>query len=75
MVKIAGDSASNGNESGTSFQRALFFKEIGFNLFDTMIYAKVPRGAVGNNKTYWQAFDYMFILSKGQPKTINLIKN
>ena len=42
-------------------------------MFDTMIYAKPPRGAVGNNKTYWQTFEYMFVLSKGKPKTINLI--
>ena len=38
-----------------------------------MIYLKPPRGAVGNNKTYWQTFEYMFILSKGIPNTINLI--
>ena len=40
-----------------------------------MIYQKKPRGAVGNNKTYWQTFEYMFVLSKGLPKTINLIKD
>ena len=53
----------------------LFFKEVGFNLFDTMIYTKKPRNAVGNNKTHWQTFEYMFIFSKGTPKTINLIKD
>jgi site-specific DNA-methyltransferase (adenine-specific) len=40
-----------------------------------MIYSKPPRGAVGNNRTYWQSFEYMFVLSKGYPKTINLIKD
>ena len=73
VVWIVGDSTIKGSESGTSFKQALFFKEIGFELFDTMIYAKPPRGAVGNNKTYWQTFEYMFILAKGKPKTINLI--
>ncbi len=73
VVWVIGDQTTKGNESGTSFVHALYFKEIGFNLFDTMIYAKKPRGAVGNNKTYWQAFEYMFVLSKGTPKTINLI--
>lgn len=73
VVWIVGDSSIRGNESGTSFRQALFFKECGFNLFDTMIYYKTPRGAVGSKKTYWQSFEYMFILSKGQPKTINLI--
>jgi len=75
LVWISGDKTSNGNESGTSFKQALYFKEIGFHLFDTMIYAKKPRGAVGNNKSYWQSVDYMFVLSKGFPKTINLIKD
>jgi DNA modification methylase len=73
VVWVVGDATINGSESGTSFRQALYFKECGFNLFDTMIYAKQPRGAVGNNNTYWQTFEYMFILSKGIPKKINLI--
>jgi DNA modification methylase len=75
VVWIVGDATIAGSESGTSFRQALFFKECGFNLFDTMIYLKPPRGAVGNNNTYWQSFEYMFILCKGKPKTINLIKD
>lgn len=74
-VWIVGDATIKGSETGTSFKQALYFKEIGFNLFDTMIYQKTPRGAVGSNKTYWQTFEYMFILSKGTPKTINLLKD
>jgi len=73
VVWVVNDSSYGANETGTSFRQALYFKEIGFNLFDTMIYAKPPRGAVGNNKSYWQTFEYMFVLSKGSPKTINLI--
>jgi len=75
VVWIVGDQTIKGDETGTSFRQALYFKQVGFNLFDTMIYLKTPRGAVGNNKTYWQAFEYMFMLSKGTPKTINLIKD
>ena len=75
VVWVVGDQTIKGNETGTSFRQALYFKEIGFNLFDTMIYLKPPRGAVGNNKTYWQSFEYMFVFSRGQPKTINLIKD
>lgn len=73
VVWIVSDATTSGNETGNSFRQALFFKECGFNLFDTMIYSKPPRGAVGNNTTYWQSFEYMFVLSKGRPKTINLI--
>jgi site-specific DNA-methyltransferase (adenine-specific) len=75
VVWVVGDSTIKGSETGTSFKQALFFKQIGFNLHDTMIYEKPPRGAVGNNRGYWQSFEYMFVLSKGKPKTINLIKD
>jgi site-specific DNA-methyltransferase (adenine-specific) len=75
IIWVIGDQTIKGNETATSFKNALLFKEKGFNLFDTMIYQKMPRGAVGNNKTYWQTFDYMFVFSKGNPKTINLIKD
>ncbi len=75
VVWVVGDQTIKGDETGSSFRQALYFKQVGFNLFDTMIYLKTPRGAVGNNRTYWQAFEYMFILSKGTPKTINLIRD
>ena len=52
IVWVVGDQTKNGDESGTSFRQALHFKEVGFNLFDTMIYLKAPRGASGNNTTY-----------------------
>jgi len=75
VVWVVADQTIKGDETGTSFKHALYFKQIGFDLFDTMIYLKPPRGAVGNNKTYWQTFEYMFVFSKGTPKTINLIKD
>lgn len=75
VIWVVGDSTIAGNETGNSFRQALFFKECGFNLFDTMIYSKPPRGACGNNTTYWQSYEYMFVFSKGKPKTLNLIKD
>jgi len=38
VVWVVGDATINGSETGTSFRQALYFKEIGFNLHDTMIY-------------------------------------
>ena len=73
IVWIVGDQTKNGDESGTSFRQALHFKDSGFNLFDTIIYLKPPRGAVGNNMGYWQTFEYMFVLTKGRPSTVNLL--
>lgn len=75
VVWVVGDQTKNGNESGTSFRQALHFKKVGFNLFDTMIYLKPPRGACGNNQSYWQAFEYMFVFSKGKPRVINLLQD
>lgn len=40
VVWIVGDATRKGSETGTSFQQALSFKEIGFNLHDTMIFKK-----------------------------------
>lgn len=73
VVWNVNDSTINGNETGNSFRQALYFKEIGFNLHDTMIWIKDGGGAVGSNKCYTQNFEYMFVFSKGTPKTIHLI--
>ena len=73
VVWVVGDATVKGNETGTSFKQALWFKECGFNLHDTMIWVKDGGGAVGSNKCYTQNFEYMFVFSKETPKTINLI--
>jgi len=74
VVWIVGDKTVKGSESGTSFRQALFFKECGFNLHDTMIYQKDSISFPETNR-YSQIFEYMFILSKGKPKTVNIIKD
>lgn len=74
IVWIVNDKTEKGSETGTSFKQALFFKEIGLNLHDTMIYQKDNPPPVGGNKRYYSSFEYMFILSKGSPKTFNPIK-
>ena len=72
VVWIVGDSTVKGSESGTSFKQALYFKEIGFNLHDTMIYRKINYIPLTHNR-YEQEFEYMFIFSKGKPKTFKPI--
>lgn len=74
VVWVVGDATIKGSETGTSFKQALFFKECGFNLHDTMIYAKNNPIPLTHNR-YEQQFEYMFILSKGKPKTFNPIKS
>ena len=73
VVWVVGDATINGSETGTSFKQALYFKEIGFNLHDTMIWEKTGRGSVGSKYCYWQNFEYMFIFSIGRPKSFNPI--
>ncbi len=68
IVWIVNDATINGSETGTSFRQALFFKEIGLNLHDTMIWHK-PNAMPNVDKTrYCQSFEYMFVLTKGKPK-------
>ena len=69
VVWVVGDSTQKGSETGTSFRQALFAKECGFNLHDTMIYQKSTPPLTHNR--YEQNFEYMFVWSKGKPNTFN----
>jgi site-specific DNA-methyltransferase (adenine-specific) len=72
VVWVVGDATNKGSETGTSFRQALFFKECGFDLYDTMIYQKTGTPFPQKNR-YNQTFEYMFVLSKGKPNTFNPI--
>lgn len=73
VVWVVADATINGSETGTSFKQALFFKDVGFNVHDTMIYGKNNFVPLTHNR-YEQQFEYMFIFSKGKPKTFNAIR-
>jgi len=73
VVWVVGDATIKGSETGTSFKQALYFKECGFNLHDTMIYEKAGLAFPGLTR-YYQIFEYMFVFSKGKPK-FNPIKD
>lgn len=73
VVWVVGDATIKGSETGTSFRQALWAKECGFNLHDTMIYLKNSYPFPPKNR-YYQQFEYMFIFSKSKPKTTNLLK-
>ena len=74
IVWVVNDQVKNGGETGSSFKQALKFMEIGFTLYDTMIYHK--NGApFPESGRYSQVFEYMFVFSKGKPKTVNLLKD
>ena len=75
VVWVVADATVRGSETGTSLRQALWAKECGFNLHDTMIYQKAGTGACGSNKSYWQSWEYMFIFSKNTPRTVNRIRD
>ena len=75
VVWVVNDQVIKGSESGTSFRQALKFMDAGFLLHDTMIYEKNSSSYPSSVKSnrYTQIFEYMFVFSKGKPKTSNLI--
>ena len=74
VVWIVNDQTINGSETGSSFRQALYAMECGFNLHDTMIWSKSAVTFPDANR-YLPSFEYMFVFSKGAPKTYNPIKD
>jgi len=74
VVWVVGDATVKGSETGTSFRQSLYFMECGFNLHDTMIYEKY-QACFGSNNCYLQAFEYMFVFSKGKPRAMNFMRD
>lgn len=74
VVWIIGDATVKGSETGTSFKQALYFKDIGFNIHDTMIWSK-GSCPFPDKTRYYQSFEYMFIFSKGKIKTYHPIED
>ncbi len=74
-VWVVGDQTIKGGRSGESFRQCLFFQSIGWLIHDIMIYEKngasFPVRRDGNR--YTNIYEWMFIFSKGKPKTANLI--
>jgi len=74
VVWIVGDATVKGSETGSSFRQVLFFKDCGFRIHDTMIWNKCGLSFPESNR-YYPQFEYMFVLSKGKPKTFNAISD
>jgi len=74
VVWITNDATIQGSESCSSFIHALTFKLAGFNVHDTMIWYK-DSFSFPDPTRYRQCFEYMFVFSKGKPKSIHLISD
>src|SRR6185295_4925402 len=69
------DMVVNGSETLTSCKQKIFFVEqCGFRCHDTMIYEKA-NFSHPERARYHQVVEYIFILSKGAPRTFNPIKD
>ncbi len=73
VVWIVADATINGSETGTSFRQALHAMECGFRLHDTMIWHK-PNPLPLHHNRYQPSFEYMFVWSKGPPRSFNPIR-
>ena len=73
IVWVVNDKTEKGSKCGTSFRQALYFMEIGLNLNDTMIWRKTNPMPQVKQSRYSSCFEYMFVFSKGVPKTFNPI--
>ena len=74
VVWVVGDATVNGSETGTSLKQALYFKECGFNLHDTMIWYK-GSCPFPDKTRYYQSFEFMFVFVKGKIETFNPIED
>jgi len=74
VVWVVKDSIINGSKSLTSFNQAIQFKQIGFNIYDVIIYAKNSVN-YPTPRRYYDCFEYMFVLSRNRPNIVNLIKD
>jgi site-specific DNA-methyltransferase (adenine-specific) len=77
VVWVIGDETKDFCETLSSFKQAIYFVEdMEFKLLDTMIYKKkAGPSPYPNLKRYAPWFEYMFVFSKGKPKTFNPIKD
>ena len=73
VIWVVGDRTKKGNKTLTSFKHALYFQKVGFNVHDVMIYKKKNTPFMRSN-AYTNSFEYMFVFSKGKPKTFNPLK-
>ena len=72
-VWVINDRVKNGSKTLTSFRHALLFQDVGFNVNDVMIWNKTNPMPQVRQPRYNQVFEYMFVFSKGKPKTFNPI--
>ncbi len=75
IVWNVADATKDGSETGTSMRQALHFQSIGLNIHDTMIWEKTNPMPGDGKYRYHDGFEYWFVLSKGRPLKVNLLRD
>jgi site-specific DNA-methyltransferase (adenine-specific) len=74
IVWVVSDATKDGSETLSSMYQAQHFKDIGLKVYDTMIWDKgVP--TTPTESRYYATWEYVFVISKGKPKTLNLLED
>jgi site-specific DNA-methyltransferase (adenine-specific) len=71
---VRNDTVEKGSKSGDTFKQTLKFMESGFLLHDVIIWEKSGTSYPSKGR-YTGIHEYIIILSKGKPKTFNVIKD
>lgn len=71
---VVGDTVKNGAKSGEPYRQALGFMDWGFTLHDTIIMNKSGTSYPSQGR-YTGCYEFIHVLSKGKPKTLNIIKD
>jgi site-specific DNA-methyltransferase (adenine-specific) len=74
IVWVVGDGHKDGAETLTSFRQAIAFDALGIRMHDSMVYEKGGVAYPDSNR-YLQVVEWMWVMSKGKPKTANLLRD
>jgi hypothetical protein len=75
IVWVVADATVNGSETLTSMRQAIHFKDVcGLRVHDTMIYEK-SGVSYPEAIRYHQIWEYAFVLSKGMPSHVNILRD
>lgn len=74
VVWVVQEQIKHGSQTGTSSEQRVYFRNIGFKLFDRLMMARYGL-RVPLKRRYGLPLEEAFILSKGEPATVNLWKD
>jgi DNA modification methylase len=74
VVWIVADGIADYTETCTSARQKLYFRKVGFKVYHTMVMARTGSRWPAKVR-YGDSLEYAFILSKGRPTTIRLLRD